>query len=73
VRPAPHLANFRHSSLLDRFALDLDLFAWSTPPPLTPEHAVDLDRFAWSTPPPPALEHVVDLDRFIDSPDRALH
>jgi hypothetical protein len=30
---------------LNRFALDFDRFARSTPPPLAPEHAIDLDRF----------------------------
>jgi hypothetical protein len=47
---------------LDHFTLDR--FAWSTPPPLAPEHIVDLDRFARSTPSPLALEHIVDLDHF---------
>jgi hypothetical protein len=53
----------------DRFALDLDRFAWSTPSPPAPEHAVDLDCFADAL---GRAEHAVDLDCFTDAPDHAL-
>jgi hypothetical protein len=61
------------SMLLNRFALDVDRFARSTPLPLALEHAIDLDRFTQSTLPPLAPEHAVDLNRFTDAPDHVLH
>jgi hypothetical protein len=53
---------------LDRFALDLDCFARSTPLPSALEHTVDLDCFTQSTLPPLVPEHTIDLDRFTDAP-----
>jgi hypothetical protein len=50
------------STPLDRFALDLDCFTRSTPPPSAPEHAVDLDRFTDA-----------QTVHFTDAPDYTLH
>jgi hypothetical protein len=42
---ARHHLRSTPSTSLDRFALNLDRYIWSTSPPLVSEHAVDLDRF----------------------------